>query len=165
MAQGWQRVGGLRHARGAAARSGAGGRMTPLEEVTQSIFPILAISSSQILVSSSISRFWRRHKRGGVNLGKVGAGGNGTKKRHKRSVRYLLLQSLFQRVVLHLLLPQAGRQCRAVWIGLRTHLCDVLVGPAGRATSNPSWALKGKIFCLPDPTFPLRHHHHHHVLV
>lgn len=43
---------------------------------------------------------------------------------------HLVQQRLFQGVVLHLLLPQAGGQRRALRAGLGTHLSDLLTGPA-----------------------------------
>lgn len=42
---------------------------------------------------------------------------------------YLLLQSLFQRLILHLLLPQTGGQRDVLWACLCTHLSDLLIGP------------------------------------
>lgn len=157
--QGWQRVWklllGWGHAQGVTARQDQGdgsGRFSG--SVTQSIFPILAISSSQILVSSSISWFYDNTiKDAEVHIMHLDILSYSTKNSIKRQkiccilchcelkvssgismqedkdVCYLLLQSLFQRVILHLLLPQTGGQRYVLWARLCTHLSDLLIGP------------------------------------
>lgn len=147
--RGWQRVWellvGWVHAQGVTGRQDrrdGGGWLTG--SVAQSILPILAISSSQILVSSSISWFCNDTTKGLIrtcntsltarkhDINKI----NRVVKFHQESasvndedVGYLLLQSLFQRLILHLLLPQTGGQRHVLWARLGTHLSDLLIGP------------------------------------